>query len=113
MNLENENGEITWDIKGFKAFSDLAMTFFPEYSNIDAASKRMRAEIENDESLFNALKQAHYTHNTTRLSPNQQYILISLWGPSHIHLHFRFGTQETGKNERGKKHRKSESSEQY
>ena len=48
MNLENENGEITWDIKGFKAFSDLAMTFFPEYSNIDAASKRMRAEIEND-----------------------------------------------------------------
>lgn len=34
MNLENENGEITWDIKGFKAFSDLAMTFFPEYSNI-------------------------------------------------------------------------------
>ena len=24
MNLENENGEITWDIKGFKAFSDLA-----------------------------------------------------------------------------------------
>ena len=96
MNLENENGEITWDIKGFKAFSDLAMTFFPEYSNIDAASKRVRAEIENDESLFNALKQAHYTHNTTRLSPNQQYILISLWGPSHIHLHFRFGTQETG-----------------
>ena len=96
MNLENENGEITWDIKGFKAFSDLAMTFFPEYSNIDAASKRMRAEIENDESLFNALKQAHYTHNTTRLSPNQQYILISLWGPSHIDLHFRFGTQETG-----------------
>ena len=68
------------DIKGFKAFSDLAMTFFPEYSNIDAASKRMRAEIENDESLFNALKQAHYTHNTTRLSPNQQYILISLRG---------------------------------
>ena len=59
MNLENENGEITWDIKGFKAFSDLAMTFFPEYSNIDAASKRMRAEIENDESLFNALKHAN------------------------------------------------------
>ena len=39
MNLENENGEITWDIKGFKAFSDLAMTFFPEYSNIDGKYK--------------------------------------------------------------------------
>ena len=39
MNLENETGEITWDIKGFKAFSDLAMTFFPEYSNIDGKYK--------------------------------------------------------------------------
>ena len=65
MNLENENGEITWDIKGFKAFSDLAMTFFPEYSNIDAASKRMRAEIENDESLFNALTGTLYAQHHT------------------------------------------------
>lgn len=113
MNLENENGEITWDIKGFKAFSDLAMTFFPEYSNIDAASKRMRAEIENDESLFNALKQAHYTHNTTRLSPNQQYILISSGDRLTFICTSASARKKQGKNERGKKHRKSESSEQY
>ncbi len=94
MHIEKEDKELTWNISGFTSFSDLAMKFFPEYSNADAASKRMRAEIENDESLFNSLKQTHYTHNTTRLSPSQQYILISLWGPSHIRLHFNFNIRE-------------------
>lgn len=106
MNIVKEDEELTWNIAGFTSFSELAMKFFPEYSNADAASKRMRAEIENDETLFNALRRTHYTHNTTRLSPYQQCILLSVWGPSHIHLHFRFDTQEIAEEWKGQKTQK-------
>ena len=78
---EEEMEEREWVINGFKTFSAVAQEYFPEYSNADTASKRMRNEIELDKLLFDELKAAHYVHETTRLSPKQQQILFMTWGP--------------------------------
>ena len=77
---EEEMEEREWVINGFKTFSAVAQEYFPEYSNADTASKRMRNEIELDKLLFDELKAAHYVHETTRLSPKQQQILFMTWG---------------------------------
>ena len=45
---EEEMEEREWVINGFKTFSAIAQEYFPEYSNADTASKRMRNEIELD-----------------------------------------------------------------
>ena len=63
---EEEMEEREWVINGFKTFSAVAQEYFPEYSNADTASKRMRNEIELDKLLFDELKAAHYVHETTR-----------------------------------------------
>ena len=83
---EEEMEEREWVINGFKTFSAIAQEYFPEYSNADTASKRMRNEIELDKLLFDELKAAHYVHETTRLSPKQQQILFMTWGPEKIIL---------------------------
>ena len=83
---EEEMEEREWVINGFKTFSAVAQEYFPEYSNADTASKRMRNEIELDKQLFDELKAAHYVHETTRLSPKQQQILFMTWGPEKIIL---------------------------
>ena len=83
---EEEMEEREWVINGFKTFSAVAQEYFPEYSNADTASKRMRNEIELDKLLFDELKAAHYVHETTRLSPKQQQILFMTWGPEKIIL---------------------------
>ena len=73
--------EDEWSIKGFKSFSIAAVEYFPEYTSTDAAIKRMRHDIENDAQLLADLKPTHYTHKTARLSPKQQCILFTTWGP--------------------------------
>ena len=83
---EEEMEEREWVINGFKTFSAVPQEYFPEYSNADTASKRMRNEIELDKLLFDELKAAHYVHETTRLSPKQQQILFMTWGPEKIIL---------------------------
>ena len=76
--------EDEWSIKGFKSFSIAAVEYFPEYTSTDAAIKRMRHDIENDAQLLADLKPTHYTHKTARLSPKQQCILFTTWGPPEI-----------------------------
>ena len=61
---EEEMEEREWVINGFKTFSAVAQEYFPEYSNADTASKRMRNEIELDKLLFDELKAAHYVHES-------------------------------------------------
>lgn len=86
MKVEIE--ERTWVINGFKTFSIIAHEYFPEYANADAASRRMRNEIELDKQLFDALTEAHYVRETTRLSPRQQQILFMVWGPEKIIIRY-------------------------
>lgn len=86
--IEEEVEERLWVINGFKTFSIVAQEYFPEYSNTDAASRRMRNEIELDKRLFKELEAAHYVHETTRLSPRQQQILFMAWGPEKIIIRY-------------------------
>ena len=86
--FEEEVEERTWVINGFKTFSIVAQEYFPEYANSDAASKRMRNEIESDKLLFKEMQAAHYVHETTRLSPKQQQILFMIWGPEKITIRY-------------------------
>lgn len=86
--IEEEVEERSWVINGFKTFSIVAQEYFPEYSNTDTASRRMRTEIELDKRLFKELKAAHYVHETTRLSPRQQQILFMVWGPEKIIIRY-------------------------
>lgn len=85
---EEEVKERSWVINGFKTFSSVAQEYFPEYSNTDTASRRMRTEIELDERLFKEMKDAHYVHETIRLSPRQQQILFMVWGPEKIIIRY-------------------------
>lgn len=89
--------EDEWSIKGFKSFSIAAVEYFPEYTSTDAAIKRMRHDIENDAQLLTDLKPTHYTHKTARLSPKQQCILFTTWGPPEIKLR---GHDETPENQK-------------
>ena len=89
--------EDEWSIKGFKSFSIAAVEYFPEYTSTDAAIKIMRHDIENDAQLLADLKPTHYTHKTARLSPKQQCILFTTWGPPEIKLH---GHDETPENQK-------------
>lgn len=83
-NIEEEIEERTCIINGFRNFSIVAKEYFPEYATADAASRRMRGDIELDPVLFEEMKAAHYVHETTRLSPKQQQILFMTWGPGKI-----------------------------
>ena len=56
---EEEMEEREWVINGFKTFSAVAQEYFPEYSNADTASKRMRNEIELYKMIFDELKPTH------------------------------------------------------
>jgi hypothetical protein len=76
--------EDEWSIKGFKSFSIAAVEYFPEYTSTDA-------------QLLADLKPTHYTHKTARLSPKQQCILFTTWGPPEIKLH---GHDETPENQK-------------
>ena len=67
--FEEEVEERTWVINGFKTFSIVAQEYFPEYANSDAASKRMRNEIESDKLLFKEMQAAHYVPNNTPIQP--------------------------------------------
>ena len=59
---EEEMEEREWVINGFKTFSAIAQEYFPEYSNADTASKRMRNEIELDKQLFDIRTYEIVTH---------------------------------------------------
>jgi len=82
--IEEEIEERTRIINGFRNFSIVAKEYFPKYATADAASRRMRTDIELDPVLFEEMKAAHYVHGTTRLSPKQQQILFKTWGPGKI-----------------------------
>ena len=53
---EEEMEEREWVINGFKTFSAVAQEYFPEYSNADTPSTRMRNEIALDKLLFDTSK---------------------------------------------------------
>lgn len=76
----------TYEINGFKPFSELAKEYFPSYATTSASAKRMRKDIQKNAVLRAELEAAHYTMQTTMLSPEMQRIIYKHWGMPKMRL---------------------------
>lgn len=96
----NEVVTNSYNIKGFKHLSELAMDYFPELSSPSAASKKMRACIKANIALNEQLAIANFTGKTIDVSPKMQIILYHHWGPPEVSLPINVKRKDENENKK-------------
>lgn len=85
MDSENHRpSEEVYNINGYKHLSALAKEYFTEIVTAGAASRTLRAKINEHEELKKQMTEAGYSRKTLMLSPKMQLILYRFLGPPHI-----------------------------
>lgn len=80
----NHSSEEVYNINGYKPLSKLAKEYFTNIVTAGAASRTLRAKIDENEELSKQMAEAGYTRKTLELSPKMQLILYHFLGAPHI-----------------------------
>lgn len=80
----NHPSEGVYNINSYKHLSTLAKEYFTEIVTAGAASRTLRAKINEHEELKKQMAEAGYSRKTLMLSPKMQLILYRFLGAPHI-----------------------------